>query len=244
MPVFVDQTQAHVKIKSFPPLRIISLVPSQTELLYNLGLAERIIGITHFCIHPAKWCAGIDKIGGTKTLDIDKIKYLQPDLIIGNKEENQKDQIELLRQDFPVWLSDIYTLEDAIAMIEKVSQMTDTTNTAEKIIEQIKLHYSKPVVFKGSAVYLIWKNPYMAAGQHTYINDIMKRNGFQNAIPDINSRYPEITEEGLLQLNPDYILLSSEPYPFSEKHVSKMQAQFPNSKILLVDGETYSWYGK
>ena len=245
MPLFTDQLHRTVTIVEAPK-RIISLVPSQTELLYNLGLEEEVVGITKFCIHPESWFRTKTRIGGTKTINLDKIKHLQPDLIIANKEENVKDQIEALAEVFPVWISDVNNLEEAIDMIHQVGKITDRKYKAEEIVKQIEEGFSslKTHVFATHirTCYLIWKDPYMTVGGDTFIHNILTTAGFDNLFAT-QQRYPETTISELQQLNCDLLLLSSEPYPFKQKHIDELQAQLPNTKILLVDGEAFSWYG-
>lgn len=239
---FTDQLGRTINI-NYLPKRIISLVPSQTELLFDLGLDEEVVGITKFCIHPKEQFKKKVKIGGTKTLNIDKIRALNPDLIIANKEENQQEQIEELAQEFPVWISDINTLAEALTMIKQVGELVATKAKAAQIADTIKANFdnlipsSKPL----KAAYFIWKDPYMLAGKHTFIDDMLTYSGFENVLSE--SRYPEIDLETLQQLQPQVILLSTEPYPFKQKHVEALKQHFPNTFIALVDGEMFSWYG-
>ena len=242
--VFIDQLNRKVEI-NFPPKRIISLVPSQTELLYDLGLDDEVVGQTIFCIHPYDKHQSKPRIGGTKKLNLDKIAELKPDLIIGNKEENDQSQIEALMKLYPVWMSDIKMLDDALNMIERVGELVNKKDDALKISIEIKnsftqlTHHLSPKT--PQSLYLIWREPYMAAGKNTFIDDMLKRCGFKNVVEE--SRYPEISVNTLQLLNPELILLSSEPYPFKQKHIDELQSSCPNSKIMLVDGELFSWYG-
>ena len=224
--------------------RIISLVPSQTELLFDLGLNTEVIGITKFCIHPDEWFRSKPRIGGTKTIDLEKIKALQPTLVLANKEENVQEQIEALAEICPVYVSDISNLDEALEMIRQVGKLVGRESKAailaEKIIQEFAgLH---PQNHKLSAAYIIWRKPYMAAGGDTYISDLMELCGFENVFID-ELRYPEITIERLQLENCSLLLLSSEPYPFSQKHIDELQPHLPGTKILLVDGEMFSWYG-
>jgi len=239
---FTDQMGRLISV-SYPPQKIISLVPSQTELLFDLGLEQEIIGITKFCIHPRERFKKSNKIGGTKTLDLQKIRDLKPDLIIGNKEENDREQIQDLMQDFPVWMSDIETLPDAIKMITQIGELTNRQDKATQIAVNINQQFSilnrkdKPV----RLAYFIWKDPYMVAGNQTFIDDILSRGGFENVINE--NRYPEININQLVELDPECIFLSSEPYPFKDEHVKEIQKTFPNTRVSIVDGEMFSWYG-
>ncbi len=230
------------------PKRIISLVPSQTELLWDLGLRDELVGITKFCIHPKEMFQSKTRIGGTKKLDFEKIKALQPDLIIGNKEENEQAQIEELMKHYPVWMSDINTLNDAYKMITDIGSIVNKQNASEKIVLQIKsefnsiLNSKSKILNQKSTAYFIWKKPYMVASEDTFINEMMITCGFKNVFQN-KTRYPEVTLEELQQLQPEVILLSSEPYPFKEKHIKEFKTACPNAKIIIVDGELFSWYG-
>ena len=243
---FIDGMGREVTI-NFPPKRIVSVVPSQTELLFDLGLDEEIIGLTKFCIHPIEKFAGRTKVGGTKKLNIDLIKDLKPDLIIGNKEENTQSDIEELAQFFPVWISDIYTLDDAMKTIAEIGELVDRAPEASYLNHLISAGFGdlKTLALQNhidkKVAYLIWRKPFMAAGKNTFIDDVLLTNGMTNVINQ--ERYPEITLEKLKTLNCELILLSSEPYPFKEKHIEEIQAAIPDAKVLLVDGEMFSWYG-
>jgi len=239
-----DQSGRTVVLKKFPPKRIISLIPSQTELLFDLGLDEEVIGITKFCVHPEHWFRNKERVGGTKNVNIEKIRSLQPDLILANKEENVKEQIEQLETIAPVWISDITTFEDAIQMIKNIGEITNKREKALSLILHIVKNFSQVQTtnHKLQTCYLIWRNPYMTIGGDTFINDMLNKCGLQNVFEDLK-RYPEITIEQLVAANPQLILLSSEPYPFKEKHIEELRPFFSNTKIILVDGEMFSWYG-
>jgi ABC-type Fe3+-hydroxamate transport system substrate-binding protein len=243
---FTDQTGNIIQLLE-KPKRIISVVPSQTELLYDLGLNDEVIGITKFCIHPEKWFREKERIGGTKKLNIEKIKALKPDLIIANKEENTKDDIEELQKYFPVWISDIYSLNDALNMIEAIGEITDTSPKAKTIANLIKQDFSafeKSIVEQKAlkTAYFIWFNPMMTAAQNTFIHSMLELCKFDNAFKNME-RYPEISEEQLKSANPELILLSSEPFPFKEKHIDYFKNICPKAVVKLVDGELFSWYG-
>ncbi len=232
--------------------RIVSLVPSQTELLYDLGLKDEVIGITKFCIHPDAWYKNKTRIGGTKNLRVDKIKSLNPDLVIANKEENVKEQVQELAQFFDVLVTDINDLDDALQMIKNVGALTGTLSKAITIANKIEKEFKKLSNYasgkhKTSAAYLTWKNPYMAVGGNTFINAMLPYCCLENFFAD-TERYPEIELKDLKIAkaggkNCELLLLSSEPYPFKEKHVSEIKSQLPLLKIMLVDGEMFSWYG-
>ncbi len=234
-----------------PARSIISLVPSQTELLYYFGLDDETIGITKFCIHPLVWYRNKIRVGGTKTVDVKRIINLKPDLIITNKEENVREQVEALAAHFPVWITDVNNLQNALNMIADIGQLTNRETTALELIEQIKINFSHlnnaPLLSQIQnsqlpACYLIWKDPYMTVGFDTFIHDMMQRAGFKN-IFETKPRYPQITLNDIKAANCKFLLLSSEPYPFKQKHLDELQQQLPSIKIILVDGEMFSWYG-
>lgn len=243
MPHFTDQLNRTVSIP-FPPKRIISLVPSQTELLYDLGLEDEVIGITKFCVHPQKWFREKQLIGGTKNTHLEKVVSLQPDLIIANKEENVKEQVEELARNFPVWTSDVNNLDDALQMIEDIGAITGKQEIAGEIAANIRsrLHQLQTTTPKRQTAYLIWKDPYMTVGGDTFIHHMLQKAGFQNVFQN-KTRYPEINITDLQNADCQLLLLSSEPYPFKQKHVDELQYYLPHTKILLVDGEMFSWYG-
>lgn len=227
------------------PQRIISLVPSQTELLYALGLGERVVGITRFCTHPRIWHQTKTRVGGTKDADLAKIRQLHPDLIIGNKEENDRNSLRLLSEEFPVWISDVKTLDDALGMMNTISGMTGCHAKGGAIVADVSRNFQSLQKSKTvRAAYLIWHNPMMTINVDTFIHDMLQRAGFENVFRDrTESRYPEITAEDLRQADPEVIMLSSEPYPFRSKHISDYQTILPEAEIRFVDGRNWSWYG-
>lgn len=224
-----------------PLKRIISLVPSQTELLYDLGLDEEVVGITKFCVHPPHWLKEKSIVGGTKKFHFDSIDRLQPDLIIGNKEENYREGIELLQKKYPVWMSDIVTLDDALSMISSVSEIAGKQNLGSALVGQIGKLFKEIKPINTSVLYLIWRKPWMGVGKDTFINSMLDVLGLDNTLR--SERYPELSEEEIEELNPEIILLSSEPFPFREGHREELKRLVPKAKIVLVDGEMFSWYG-
>ena len=249
------------------PMRIVSLVPSQTELLADLGLEEEVVGITKFCVHPERWFRSKIRIGGTKTVHIDKVAALQPDLIIANKEENVKEQIDALEAIAPVWVSDIKTLADALKMIRVTGALCNKEIEADSIADRIQSMFSAlhsrvelslkfrklmPASFQTKSplllaannrvAYCIWRNPWMWAGGDTFIHDILDKAGLKNVLADV-PRYPEVSLAALAGYKPKVVLLSSEPYPFKDVHIAEVKALLPNAEVILVDGEMFSWYG-
>lgn len=237
-----DQMGREVKV-SFPIRRIVSLVPSQTELLVDLGLEHLLVGVTKFCIHPKGLIRKIGHVGGTKSVNLEKVRALKPDLIIGNKEENERSDIEELERHFPVWMSDIANLPEALDMIGQLGALLEVEEKALQMTDFIKVKFNDLNVFDLSGnqqkvLYLIWRSPYLSAGKGTFIDDCLQRCGWINCVEE--NRYPEIVPG---EQAPELIFLSSEPYPFKEKHISELQSLYPKAQVLLVDGEYFSWYG-
>lgn len=223
--------------------KIVSLVPSLTELLIDLGLKDRLIGRTRFCVHPKEQVEDIPIMGGTKNPRLDKIKAAKPDYIVANKEENRKEHIEELRRDFRVNLTDISSIEDALITIHELGnelqaaeEALELTTAIHDVLEEIP---DEPPL---RTAYFIWKDPWMTAGSDTYIHNVMKHWNLENVFKGSN-RYPKVTFYDIAEKDPELILLSSEPFPFKEKHLSEFEEAFPNTRTLLVEGEWFSWYG-
>jgi ABC-type Fe3+-hydroxamate transport system substrate-binding protein len=240
---FTDQLGRQIDIP-YPPQKIVSVVPSQTELLFDLGLDEELAAITKFCIHPKESVNTKQKVGGTKSLWLDHIQQLEPDLILANKEENSQAEIECLAQKFPVWISDIKNLGDALEMIRTVGEITNKSDRANYLAQTISERFSNIASFSRlRAIYLIWNKPYMTVNSDTFIHDMLGFAGFENMTSSLDQRYPELSLEDLKTMQADVVLLSSEPFPFAEHHKSALAEVLPNSSIHLVDGELFSWYG-
>ena len=240
MKVYRDQMNREVSITT-EVTRIVSLVPSQTEYLYDLGLGNHVVGQTIFCIHPEEQFASAHKIGGTKKLHLDKIRALKPDLIIGNKEENDQGQIEELQKEFPVWMSDIFTYSDAREMMLALAEILAVSERGQVIVNETDKEWERSRgMLQGSMLYLIWRDPYIAVGTQTFIHSLCEHIGFKNACH--KQRYPQISNAEV-QSDLDYILLSSEPFPFKQKHIEELEELNPQAKVKLIDGEICSWYG-
>ncbi len=238
-----DQIQQELFFNKTPN-RIISLVPSQTELLVNLGLENRLVGITKFCVHPKGLLKRKEIIGGTKQINVDKIKALKPDFIICNKEENTKEIVQICSEITPTYVSDIYTIADTIDFINDIGLILDCKTSAKKMTNTILKSYTKFRQFtqnksKLKVVYFIWANPYMVVGGNNFIDHILQINNFYNVYKNRN-RYPQIELKFLPKI--DLVLLSSEPFPFKEKHALEIK-KYTNAKIHFVDGEMFSWFG-
>ena len=245
--LFKDQMHRVFELKDSPK-RIISLVPSQTELLCDLGLEDLLVGITKFCVHPTNIKTTKTIVGGTKQIKLDKIKALQPDIILCNKEENTKEIVEACEKICSVHVSDIASIEDCLEMIEHYGELFNKKEEAQELqraindaLNNFNAFISKQPVVK--VAYCIWKDPWMVAGNDTFIDFLLTTNKFENAFSSKN-RYPEITIQELGSRTIDIVLLSSEPFPFKEKHIEALKEALNNeTKIILVDGEMFSWYG-
>ncbi|PQJ72170.1 ABC transporter substrate-binding protein [Polaribacter butkevichii] len=230
------------------PKRIISLVPSLTELLVDLGLEDSIVGITKFCIHPVNLKQTKTIVGGTKSIHPEKIKALQPDIILCNKEENSKEIVAICEQIAPTHVSDIFTIDDNLALIKQYGNLFSVESNALEMITKISLKLTDFKQFiKNKAtkkvVYFIWKDPWMAAGNTTFINHLLELNKFDN-IYQHKKRYPEVDlEEMKLNTQLDLVLLSSEPFPFKQEHLLEAEKNTSKAKAILVDGEMFSWTG-
>lgn len=225
-------------------MRIISLVPSITELLIDLGLGKDIVGRTKFCIHPKGQVSSIPKIGGTKNIHVDKVLALAPTHIIANKEENTKDQIQQLQASCNVLVTKISDYPQALAAIREIGIFTDSQSTTNPMVAKIEEAFSKlqSMTSRLRVCYLIWRRPYMTIGADTFIHDMLYRCGLHNVYEEY-TRYPEVAIDDLIVRQPDLVFLSSEPYPFTVEHMEEIQKALPDTKILLVDGEYFSWYG-
>ena len=247
--MLIDQIQTNHNF-AITPLRIVSLVPSQTELLFDLGLENSIVGITKFCVHPNHFLKEKTKVGGTKNPSFDKIKALNPDIIICNKEENTKEIIEECSKICATWTTNIVTIEDNFKMIADFGQIFNIEVKVKILNEQISFALSDFGTFINErqsckVAYFIWKKPFMVVGTNNYINEILRLNKFENVFENNTSasnRYPEIELDELKKHDLDYVFLSSEPYPFSDKDKNDFD-HFTNAKIEIVDGEMFSWHG-
>jgi ABC-type Fe3+-hydroxamate transport system substrate-binding protein len=228
------------------PERIVSLVPSQTELLLDLGVDERLVGRTRYCIHPAEKVASVTVVGGTKRADLKLIANLQPDLILGEKEENPKEMVEALAEHAPVYVTDVVSIASAVAMCRDVGRLVGLGDEAQRLAGEIEraMNGVRNIAHRTESVlYLIWRRPWMAAGAGTFIHSCLEHIGLRNVAAEQPARYPELSVELLTNLKPDRVYLSSEPFPFNETHVREVGAILPNAKVQIVDGELFSWYG-
>lgn len=249
--IFTDQLNNHHTFE-VTPKRIVSLVPSQTELLHDLGLEESIVGITKFCVHPYHLKSTKTIVGGTKQVKYDKILALQPDIIIANKEENTLEIVEELRRICPVWVTNVITIEDNQQMIQDFGELFNKRTESQKIINKINFAFQDFQNFikdktPKKVAYFIWANPYMVAGGDNFINELLKLNKFENIYdnnPKYEGRYPEIVIQKMrIQGDPDIVFLSSEPFPFKDEHAFELGRHTHHAMTVFVDGEMFSWYG-
>ena len=231
------------------PRRIVSLVPSQTELLADIGLDAEVIGLTKFCVHPADWRRRKAVIGGTKNPRIAEIVALEPDLILANKEENSRQIVEDLAPHAPVYVTDVGDLPTALTMIRAVGALVGRAEAAEALADGIDADFgaleAEIAAREGPRPrvgYLIWKGPYMAAGGDTFIDAMLARGGWVNGFGE-RPRYPEVTVDALRAARLDRLYLSSEPFPFGPSHAAELSAALPGVDVRCVDGEPFTWYG-
>lgn len=247
MKTFYDQLNRKLEIK-VPPKRIVSLVPSQSELLVDMGLGDSIVGVTKFCVHPEDLRQKKEVIGGTKQVHIDKIRKLGPEIILCNKEENTFEMVEDLGEIAPVHVSDVKSIDDSIELIREYGEIFAAREKASEIAGSIldlrndfrKFVLDKPVQ---RVAYFIWKNPWMVVGKDTFIDHLLRLNNFENIFSAEKSRYPEIALNKIEDKNLDHILLSTEPFPFKEKDKEDFKNLVRKECIHIVDGEYFSWYG-
>jgi iron complex transport system substrate-binding protein len=225
----------------YPPKRIISLCPGITETLYFLE--NELVGRTKYCIFPVEKVKGATVVGGTKEINLQTIRELNPDLIIAEKEENTKEIVESLEGEFPVFVAEVQSIQGAYRMILDMGRITDRERQAELLVQSIQQKFQSLSAIQGKRVaYVIWRKPYMVVGKNTYINSVLEELGFSNPCIELEGRYPAVTEEQLKSMKLDYIFLATEPFPFQEKHKEEFQQFLPNSTPLIVDGEMF-WYG-
>ena len=244
-------TQSLAERPGMPRSTLVSLVPSITELLFDLGLGERLLAVTDWCVHPNTKVKGLPKIGGTKNPRIADVADLRPDLVIANKEENRRIDIErIARREINVWVTEVRTLTEASRLVSELVESFDVDRLAiTDLPELLTLLAGSPSPEKRTRVFCpIWKDPWMSPGSDTYINSILELCGGQNIFAMRNdTRYPKVSEAEIIEQNPECILLPSEPYLFDKRDAEAL-AKLPipaasDKRIHLVDGTLLSWYG-
>lgn len=247
MMIYFDQMNRRLELEKTPQ-RIVSLVPSQTELLVDLGLQDHIVGVTKFCVHPRDLREKKEVVGGTKKVHPEKIAQLRPDIILCNKEENTPEMVEELQQYAPVHVSDVKTVDGSLELIREYGMIFDVREKASEVVGEIldkKTAFEEFVSDKPEkkVAYFIWKNPWMVVAEDTFINHLLELNKFKNVFAGSKSRYPEVKPEELQKLDPDLVLLSTEPFPFKEDDKEELSNLVRKDCIQIVDGEYFSWYG-
>jgi iron complex transport system substrate-binding protein len=240
---FTDDLGRTVKIAR-PPRRIVCLCPSLTETLFDLGAGERVVGRTRYCVLPAVAVERVAIVGGTKDVDVERVRSLRPDLVIAEKEENPRDTVERLAEEWPAFVFDVTDFESALRAIAMLGRLTDSAAGPEEYIRRIRAAFAALQPLPPTrAAYLIWRNPYRAAGRGTFIHALLERCGFINICADSGGRYPLVEIETLRTLKPECLLLSSEPFPFDETHRRELAAQLLETRVVCVDGQMFGWYG-
>ncbi|HUY26855.1 MAG TPA: helical backbone metal receptor [Candidatus Binataceae bacterium] len=237
-----------------PPRRIVSLVPSWTETLFALGIGDRVVGVTKFCVSPPDAVAPLAKIGGTKNPDLRAIANLKPDLIIANAEENRREDVERMRaQGIPVLTTYPRTVPGAVESLLKMGRAIGCEPEAAALAREITLTVSEIEAGMGVWAKLrlrvfcpIWKKPWMAFNADTYAHDVLRMLGYNNIFAAAGERYPMTTLEAALDLRPDIVLLPDEPYEFSDRDVEELRTTLPpglSRRVLIVSGRDLHWYG-
>lgn len=226
-----------------PPQRIVSLVPSQTELLAYLGLEDEVVGLTRFCVRPEGWKEKKEIVGGTKNVNVERVRALQPDFVLANHEENTRPVVETLAEEVPTYVTSVAMLLEALAMIRTVGRLVGRPGPAERLSDEIARRFAALPSFEPlQTAYLIWCEPYMTVGRDTFIHDMMERAGFVNVFGK-ETRYPIVTPKEIAATDPDVVLLPDEPFPFDEEYAEELRAKLPGPRLELVDGQPFSWYG-
>ena len=240
------------------PARIVSLVPSWTEALFLLGLGSRVVGVTEYCVQPARDVALIPKVGGTKNPDLERIAELRPDIVIANHEENKRQDVERLRaKGFDVWVTNARTVLAGTRELRELAGLGATEDAVRAIVEPVERAVESATQSAGKrsdrtpVLCPIWKNPWMAIGGDTYANDLLTLCGGDNVFAAFEDRsgrrYPIVTEEDIVRAAPEVVLLPDEPYAFGPRDVIELRALLApaarSARIHLIDGTWVSWYG-
>jgi len=237
-----------------PPRRIVSLIPSTTEILCRLGLGDALVGITVYCVEPRDVVRGKTRIGGEKNPDLEKIRALAPDLVVANIEENRREDIDRLRAwSIPVWVTYPRTVAEGIQLVGELGELTDAEARARELVRDLESLYARaeragahrPPV---AVFYPIWRGPYMTINGDTYIHDMLRVCGARNIFADRPERYPTVTLDEMAARRPAVILLPDEPFRFRRAHLADFEVytEVPavrDGRIHLVDGKPFSWHG-
>jgi ABC-type Fe3+-hydroxamate transport system substrate-binding protein len=232
-------------------VRIVSLCPSLTELVFDLGRGDDLVGITRFCVHPADRVGAVEQVGGTKDPGIERIVELAPDLVLLNREENRIEDAEALEAaGVPCHASMPRTVEETAEMVRSIAAALDRPAEGEAIACDIEERSARVRAAAEGArpvrwAYLIWREPWMTVNRDTFVDALLGQAGGVNAFGDRPDRYPRITTAELVTADPDVVLLCTEPFPFQEKHVAELAGEtgFAPERFRIVDGEYLSWHG-
>ncbi len=225
-------------------MRIVSLVPSLTELVCELGLAQQLVGRTGFCVHPANVVRSVPKVGGTKTVNLGKVRALEPTHVILNVDENLKETADALAEFVPnLVVTHPLAPEDNPALYRQFGSTFGREHDAESLCVRFQRAYD--AVAAGSyperrVLYLIWKDPWMTVSRDTYISRTLRLFGLRTLPEAAGERYPRLDDLNMDGV--DLVLLSSEPYRFGEKHLAQITT-LTGKPALVIDGEMTSWYG-
>lgn len=223
-------------------MRIVSLVPSWSEFVVDLGLGNQLVGRTKFCTRTPGFEQTSLIVGGTKSFHVERVAQLKPDLIIACKEENTREQVEACAAFSEVYLTDVRSVEQALATMRDLSKALNAGHIGRDWCSRIVEAWGQRREPIAQAAYVIWADPVMVAGADTYIHDVLSWWGIENACADVDAnRYPSLTAEYMKNSPCECALLSSEPFPFQE--LDKLRFQTWASHVELVDGEAFSWYG-
>lgn len=235
------------------PERIVSLVPSTTETLFALGVGHRVVGRTRFCVHPVDQVADVPIVGGPKDPQIERVRALAPDLVLANAEENRAQDVAALETLTPVYVTFPRTVPQAITDLRTLGAISGQVERAEEIAAAIEEELARLRALAAQRepfrfAYLVWRQPYMTVNRDTYIHDLLAAGGGINVFADEPERYPHTSAQEIFGRKPDLIFLPSEPYPFDQEHRDELLGQCGDpdrwrGRILLVDGEMFSWHG-
>ncbi len=250
-------------------MRIVSLCPSITESLVELGLGESLAGVTRYCIHPREALAGIPRVGGTKNPDLAAIRAVKPDLVFCNGEENRAEDIDLLKREFRVDVTHPRTVAEIPALLRHLGALTGREKEAEEISSQVEEALKRVeeearqraggmtsgVAGAGGSVeasafrfvYLIWKDPWMTIGPRTYVADLLRRVGGSSSFEEKNVEgpdYPVTDVDEIVASRPDVLILPDEPYRFRERDAAFWRERLPAStRVVVVSGDDFCWHG-
>lgn len=229
-----------------PPERVVSLVPSTTETVFALGLGDRLVGVTRFCVHPAG-ARSLPKVGGTKDADADRIRALRPDLILANCEENTREILDEMASIAPVLAAFPRTVADAIADLDRLGRALGAEDRSRAWIARIEAGLAELTAVRTPFRHacMIWQDPWMAASSDTFLASVLERAGGTPVFDGSAGRYPVVDPRELGRLDPDRVLLPSEPFPFRAVHADRLAAEsgLPRERFVFVDGELLTWHG-